>query len=297
MAACSFVNATARLTAPCGYSLHPSAWWTRITTQSSPPSAEGSNMPKKVANNGPPIECGEGAMPSGPHDHKITEESPFGQQDDSCNHFVHAEPSAQWLTAALEEYKALRAEIVDSIQAQRQIMQIGITSLSVLIGLGLQRINPLLAVLLLMILVPILAIFITAGALGELFRAARASSFLAYREEIINCSIPESAAGPAPAQEWEQWLRRNPVYVVRDRAQFLAAFSINTGALVLGFYMIFTSDFHIDPPAPLIFALGAVASVLWVINPILYVYLLRRARHQFFQKNLPRRDRQPDCNG
>lgn len=231
-------------------------------------------------------------MVSGPHDHKMTEKSPLGQQDYPCNHLSasSAEPSAQWLMTALEEYKSLRAEIVDSIQAQRQIMQVGITGLSVLVGLGLQRINPLLAVLLLMILIPILAIFITAGALGELFRAARASSFLAYREGIINRSIPGPTVGPAPAQEWEQWLRRNPVYVVRDWTQFLAAFSINTGALALGFYTIFASDFHIDRSAPLIFTLGAVASILWTINPILYIYLLRRARRQFFQKIYPRLD-------
>jgi len=231
-------------------------------------------------------------MVFGPHDRKITGNSPLGQQDDQCNHLStpSAEPSAQWLTAALEEYKSLRAEIVDSIQAQRQIMQVGMTGLSVLIGLGLQRINSLFAVLLLMMLVPMLAIFITAGALGEFFRATRASSFLAYREEIINRSIPGPTAGPAPAQEWEQWLRLNPVHVVRDWAQFLAAFSINTSALALGFYMIFTSDFHIDQPAPLIFTLGAVASILWAISPILYIYLLRQVRRQFIQKNLPRQD-------
>ncbi|MGQ0773291.1 MAG: hypothetical protein ACT4NY_02555 [Pseudonocardiales bacterium] len=225
---------------------------------------------------------------SGPHDREITEVSPLGQQDAACNYspMSSAEPSAQWLAASLEEYKSLRAEIVDAIQAQRQIMQIGITGLSVLVGLGLQRIDPLLAVLLLMILVPMLAIFITAGALGEFFRAARASSFLAYREEIINHYIP----GPASAQEWEQWLRLQPVYTVRDRAQFLATFSITTGALTLGFYTIFTSDFHIDQPVPLVFTLEAVAAILWAINPILYEYMLRRARYQFYQKNLSRRD-------
>jgi hypothetical protein len=63
-------------------------------------------------------------------------------------------------------------------------MQIGITGLSVLVGFGLQHINPFLAAFLLMVLVPLLAIFITAGALGEFFRATRASSFLAYRKGL-----------------------------------------------------------------------------------------------------------------
>lgn len=81
----------------------------------------------------------------------------------------NVELSDQWLAATLEEYKSLRVEIIDAIQAGRQIMQVGITGLSVLVGLGLQRISPFLAVLLLMVLVPVLAVFITAGALGEFF--------------------------------------------------------------------------------------------------------------------------------
>lgn len=231
-------------------------------------------------------------MMSGPHDREITEEPPLGQQDSACSHssMPAAEPSPQWLAATLEEYKSIRAEIIDAIQAQRQIMQIGVTGLSVLIGLGLQRINPFLAVLLLMILVPILAIFITTGALGELFRAARASRFLAYREEMINRFVPGPMPESAPAQEWEQWLRRNPVYVVRDWAQFLAVFSINTGSLALGFYMIFTPGSPAGQPASLIFILVTMSLILWSINPILHIYLLRRARSQFFQKNLPCED-------
>lgn len=143
---------------------------------------------------------------SGPHDREITEESLLGQQDAARSHssMPNAEPSAQWLAATFEERKTLRVEIVDAIQAQHQIMQVGVAGLAVLVGLELQRINPFLAILLLMVLVPILAIFITAGALGEFFRAARASSFLAYREEIINRSIPGPAPGLALAQERER---------------------------------------------------------------------------------------------
>jgi hypothetical protein len=67
-------------------------------------------------------------------------------------------PPDQWLIVALEEYKSLRIEIVDAIEAQRKIMQLGVTALSVLIGLGLQQINPFLAVVLLTLLVPTVAI-------------------------------------------------------------------------------------------------------------------------------------------
>lgn len=225
---------------------------------------------------------------SAARDRAITEETSEGQQDFACNRSPtsNVEVPDQWLAATLEEYKSLRVEIIDAIQAGRQIMQVGITGISVLVGLGLQRISPFLAVLLLMILVPVLAIFITAGALGEFFRAVRASSYLAYREKIINRFILGPESEHVPAQEWERWLRRNPEHVVRDWAQFLAVFAINTSALIAGFYTIFTTDFHADQPAPLVFILGVVASILWAINPILFVYLLRRVRRQFAKEEL-----------
>jgi hypothetical protein len=143
----------------------------------------------------------------------------------------------------------------------------------------LQRINPLLAVLVLALLVPTVTIFITAGALGELFRAARASAFLSHREEIINSVV----VGPVPAQEWEQWLRRRPIFIVRDRAEFLAVFSISTGSLALGFYTMFTSTLRTAQPVFVIVTLGVVAVILWVVGPTLHVYLIRRARCEFLQ--------------
>jgi hypothetical protein len=223
-------------------------------------------------------------MTSTPYGRGMAEEAQADRHDTLRNRLSlpNADPPPQWVTAALEEYKSLRAEIVDSIQAQRQIMQIGLTGLSVLIGLGLQGINPLLAVLILALLVPTVAIFVTVGALGELFRAARASAFLAYREGIINLAIP----GPAPAQEWEQWLRRRPIFIVRDRAEFLAVFSISTGSLALGFYLMFTSNLRAQQPAFLLVALVVVAMVLWTVGPILHLHMIRRARCEFLQTSI-----------
>jgi hypothetical protein len=219
---------------------------------------------------------------STPHDRGIAENSRVGNQVTSRTSSSSSDPPPQWVTAALEEYKSLRVEIIDAIQAQRQIMQIGLTGLSVLVGLGLQGINPLLAVLILALLVPTVTIFITAGALGELFRAARASAFLAYREGVINRSI----IGPAPAQEWEQWLRGRPIFIMRDRAEFLAIFSISTGSLTLGFYRMFTSNLRAEQPTFLLVALGVVAAILWAIGPALHEYLIRRARCEFLQTRI-----------
>jgi hypothetical protein len=66
-----------------------------------------------------------------------------------------------------------------------------------------------------------------------------------YREGVINRTI----IGPAPAQEWEQWLRSRLIFVVRDRAEFLAVFTLSTGSLALSFYRMFTSGLRVELPA------------------------------------------------
>lgn len=183
----------------------------------------------------------------------------------------------QWLIAALEEYRSLRVEIVDAIEAQRKIMQLGLTGLSVLIGLGLQQISPLFTVVLFMLLAPTVAIFITAGALGERFRASRASYFLACKEQIVN----QVLAGSHPALEWEKWLRDRPVFILRDRAEFLAIFSLTTGALGLGFYTLFaTPTLHFLQPV-LAILLGIISLVLWITCAVLHLYLIEESRREF----------------
>lgn len=126
--------------------------------------------------------------------------------------------SMLWLTAALHEYDTLRTEIIDRMQAQRTIMQVGAISTAVLIGLALQRIDALLAYLILGALVPILVLFIVLGSLGEFGGAVRVGNFLARRERVINDSI----GSEVPALEWESWLRSAPkrLSLIRDRAEF-----------------------------------------------------------------------------
>lgn len=87
--------------------------------------------------------------------------------------------------------------------------------------------------------------------------------------------------GAALAQEWEQWLRNTPEFIVRDRAEFLAIFSISTGSLALGFYTMLTSNLRAEQSALLLVGLGAAAVVLWMVGPILHVYLIRRVRSVF----------------
>lgn len=186
------------------------------------------------------------------------------------------DPPAEWLAIALEEYRALRAEIVEAIQAQRTIMQVGTTGVAVLIGFGLQRIGPLPTVMILMLLVPLVAMFTTVGALGELFRATRASCFLARRERLLNAAFPWHA----PAMEWEQWLRSQPVFSLRERAEFLTILAITTGSIGLGLHTVVTAHPGIGSRGVVVAATSG-AAVLYVSHPVLHLYLISRARRQF----------------
>jgi hypothetical protein len=59
------------------------------------------------------------AMNFGPRDRELVNGSSLSRLDGAGSHssMPSAEPSTQWLTVALEEYKSLRVEIVDAIQA------------------------------------------------------------------------------------------------------------------------------------------------------------------------------------
>jgi len=183
-----------------------------------------------------------------------------------------------WLTVALEEYKALRAEIIEAIQAQRTIMQLGITGVSVLIGLGVQRVPSLLATVILALLVPAVAVFITTAAWGELLRAARASSFLAMREGIINEQV---ASMDRPAMAWESWLRRQPIVTASTSGQFLVLYVLTIGAAVVGFATMFTSEVQRDQSVLVIIGVGAAAALMCTWSLIRYSRLRRRAEQQF----------------
>lgn len=183
----------------------------------------------------------------------------------------------QWLTVALEEYRSIRIEIVDAIQAQRTIMQLGITGLSVLIGFGLQDIDPLLAASILVIVTPIVAIFITAGAMGELFRAARGSCFLLGKEQLVNKVVGANES----ALQWETWLRTQPIFSMRDKAEFLAVFALSTASLALGYYSALSAELHVGRPIFFMIPFAVIPPMLGISSPVLHFHMLRRARRQF----------------
>jgi hypothetical protein len=174
----------------------------------------------------------------------------------------------RWLAAALAEYESLRAESLQAQQAQLYILQFGITGVAVLIGLGLQKNDPLLAIPVLLFLVPLLSMSIAAIWFVEIFRSSRAGTFISCLEERINRVI----GGDVPALGWETWLRRHPKVrmAMRDRMSFSALYLLNVAGLSLGFYLALHANFNFAHPARIVATFVLWSGIILVGGPLLY---------------------------
>lgn len=108
----------------------------------------------------------------------------------------------QWLIAALEEYKALRAEALAAIDRQQQVAGSGVAFTGVVLGIGAAaKGGSLLQGVLLGGLLPAIALFVVVVWLGEVERQVRAGKYLADLEARIGARFAE-----APLS-WESELR------------------------------------------------------------------------------------------
>jgi hypothetical protein len=110
----------------------------------------------------------------------------------------------RWVQSALEEYKSLRDESLKALQAQQLGLQIGVTLLAALIGIGLKLSDHLTGAVLLDVASPLLVILLTIVWQGELERSVRAGRYLKERERLISevAGLPDHP----PAMFWEGWL-------------------------------------------------------------------------------------------
>lgn len=114
-----------------------------------------------------------------------------------------------WLTLAMEEYRTIRAEILDSIKIQHTILQYGMTVISAiaLAGFSVWKTHPVVAIAVFLGLLPVTISFIGITWAGEVGRMFRAGSFLLVREHQISshvCAVSVSPEQP-PALVWETW--------------------------------------------------------------------------------------------
>jgi hypothetical protein len=153
-----------------------------------------------------------------------------------------------WVYAAIEEYKSLRTESLDSMKVQNTILSYGVTAVVLILTAGLSIIDKEGLVMvdagIFLILIPTTIFFIVMIWAGEVARMYRAGSFLVKHELIVSEYVGMVSK---PALSWENWLSQNGVnneaphkklyiqhYSVLAMFLFLAVLSITIGNYKLG---------------------------------------------------------------
>lgn len=107
--------------------------------------------------------------------------------------------SANWITVALEEYRAIRDEIIKSIEVQQMVLNFALGAVSVLLLAAFNVDVPGVTVALLILVVPTMAGLAVLMWLSEVARMMRAGLFLHTAERKINTRFED-----APLS-WEKW--------------------------------------------------------------------------------------------
>jgi hypothetical protein len=102
----------------------------------------------------------------------------------------------------LEEYRALRAEIIQSMDDGNKIIAFGLTAVGLVLAAGLSSKGSVLSVLILGFILPVLSTLVLSMWFAAQERIARASHFLSGVEVRIKSSFDDVAS-----VSWEAWLR------------------------------------------------------------------------------------------
>ena len=102
----------------------------------------------------------------------------------------------------LEEYRALRAEIIQSMDDGNKIVAFGLAAVGLVLGAGLSYKDTLLGFLVLGFFLPILSALVLSMWFAAQERIARASHYLSGTEVRI-----KSVFGDIGSVSWEAWLR------------------------------------------------------------------------------------------
>jgi hypothetical protein len=147
-----------------------------------------------------------------------------------------------WLNIALEEYKALRAEILTTMQTQQSTLTIGTAALGV-IAAGAFNLwkEAFVATILFLFVAPFLSKLVLTIWIGEVTRMMRAGRYLHEFETAVHREMPEF---PDWVMKWETRLREadpaSPItrwerhYEWNYLAIILMYWSIGVASIVLG---------------------------------------------------------------
>jgi len=109
-----------------------------------------------------------------------------------------------WQAAALEEYRALRAESLDSMKTQHLMTHIGATAVGLTLAWGFHQWDrSLLPDLIFLVFAPAMCYVLLIVWVGEVARLMRVGLYLAEKERAISASFPSHP----DAMNWENWLR------------------------------------------------------------------------------------------
>jgi hypothetical protein len=141
---------------------------------------------------------------------------------------------------AIEEYRSLRQESLDALDRQQTVAQYGLAAVGVVLGIGLlaeQNGRTTLAAVVLMILVPLLALFGAHMLAAEAQRVARAGWYLRGLEARINRRLPPDLEPLA----WETMLATDGRYRVQGYPEVVGiviavtlVISVGIGGYLLG---------------------------------------------------------------
>ena len=136
----------------------------------------------------------------------------------------------------LEEYRALRAEIIQSMDDGNQIMSFGLAAVGLSLGAGLTSKDPTPAFIVLGFFLPVLAALVLSLWFAAQERVARASHYLTGVEARI-----KAACGNDQGESWEAWLRGRPLDSVDGRRGTHFWYTEQTGIGLFG--VIISSSF------------------------------------------------------
>jgi hypothetical protein len=171
-----------------------------------------------------------------------------------------------WHDVALEEYKALRAEILTAMQMQYTTLTFGTAAIGVLFGFGAnvwKASDALPAEIVFLIAVPALAYLVLVIWMGEVTRMIRAGQYVRFLESRINRAVHRGALG------WETFLReKDDVQKTQhrrwNRATIFFLYGLIAGAsIALGWQKLSGLGWQIAIPVVHFAAFGLVAGFLY----------------------------------
>lgn len=115
--------------------------------------------------------------------------------------------TAESLGIVMEEYRSLRQEILLSLQQGHSVLQFGLATAAILLGLAAQNLTKGAgSIVLTVVVVPVVTLLVVVIWTGELRRTMRASCYLANEvEPRVHAVFP---ALPRAPLRWEYWLRQ-----------------------------------------------------------------------------------------